>query len=109
VDVTSSRATGVLFKENDYPDWQATIDGSPATIYPAGPGMMYVPLPHGTPAKVDLIYRLSPFERAATAVTLLTVLALVLYIVVPHRTLAWLRRRLARRRPWKAPGPAGRP
>ena len=83
VNVTSSRATGVLFKENDYPDWQATIDGNPATIFPAGPGMMYVPLPQGTSTTVDLFYRLSPFEEAASAVTLLTVLAVVLYIVVP--------------------------
>jgi hypothetical protein len=109
VNVTSSRATGVLFKENDYPDWQATIDGRPATIYPAGPGMMYLPLPQRTSARVDLIYRLSPFEDTATAVTLLTVLALILYIVVPGRSVAWLRRRVARRRPWKVLGPNGQP
>jgi hypothetical protein len=109
VNVTSPRATGVLFKENDYPDWQATIDGNPATIYPAGPGMMYVRLAQGTSATVDLIYRLSPFEEAATAVTLLTMLALVLYIVVSDRSVAWLRRRVARRRPWNAPRPDGRP
>jgi len=27
VDVRAGSATGVLFKENDYPDWHATVNG----------------------------------------------------------------------------------
>lgn len=96
VRVASSRASGVLFKENDYPDWHATINGKPAEIFPAGPGMMYVPLPHGGPVDVEFAYRLSSLEVASTGITLVTALLLLMYLLVPGRALRWAKRRIAK-------------
>ena len=81
VSVSRSGATGVLFKENDYPDWHATVNGRRVSIYPAGPGMMYVPARPG--AVVRFSYSLSLFEELCLAISLLTLVGLALHPIVP--------------------------
>lgn len=57
--ITTSSAKGVLFKEQDYSGWGATISRNGQTegakIFKAGPtypGFIYVPLPQNTQAKI---------------------------------------------------------
>ena len=100
VDVRAGSVRGVLFKENDYPDWHATVDGTAAAIYPAGPGMMYVPLTDGAPVHVGIFYRLSAVEDASTGITLATLVLLALFVLIPKaiwdavlsRLIPWRRR-----------------
>jgi hypothetical protein len=81
-------ATGVLYKENDYPDWHATVGSVPAPIYPAGPGMMYVPASRppstgGTRTTIRFAYQLSNFEWLTTFVTVTTLVGLIVFVLVP--------------------------
>ena len=100
VDVRVGDATGVLFKENDYPDWHATVNGVATPIYPAGPGMMYVPFSGGTPARISIFYRLSPTEYVSTGITLATIVLLALFAIIPEALrgslIGWLTRRRGR-------------
>jgi hypothetical protein len=79
--VVEPGATGVLLKETGTADWHATVDRKTARIYPAGPGMMYVPLPPGGTAShvVVFAYRTSVLGRVAIGVSAIAVLALALY------------------------------
>ena len=74
---------GVLFKETDTPDWQATVNGQPATIYPAGPGYMYIRLgaTSGRPATVLFRYHLSLVEWGSIVLSVLTLLLLGAYLL----------------------------
>jgi hypothetical protein len=78
--VVTSAGSGVLLKEQDAADWHATVDGRGTSIYPAGPGMMWIPLPaDGARHVVDARYELSSVEQLGyliSALTLLVVLAL---------------------------------
>ena len=77
VDVASN-ADGVLLKEQDAPDWHATVDGRRTRIYQAGPGMMWVPLPDdGKPHVVDVQYRLSAVEKLGYGLSIVTLIALL--------------------------------
>ena len=83
VDVTSG-ARGVLLKEQDAPDWQATVDGRRTPIYAAGPGMMWIPLPDaGASHVVDVRYRLSGVERLGYLVSAVALMVLLVLFLVP--------------------------
>lgn len=75
-------ADGVLFKETDTPDWHVTVNGRAATVYPAGPGYMYVRLPSGGPASatVDFRYQLSHTELTSIFLSVLTILLLLAFL-----------------------------
>ena len=72
-----SKARGILFKESYYSAWQADAvcqtgfdDCDQLKVYPAGPMMMYVPLPDfEPPLTVDFKYRLSATEIAGLLVS----------------------------------------
>jgi hypothetical protein len=83
VDLENSGATGVLFKEQDYPDWHAYASGQGLPIYPAGPNMMYVVLPAGEVGTVNISYQLSDREVASSAISVLTAVGLLLFVLVP--------------------------
>jgi len=78
--IVSSSGRAVLLKEQDAPDWHATVDGHGVPIYSAGPGMMWIPLPaDGVRHVVDVRYEISGTETlgyVVSALTLLVVLAL---------------------------------
>ena len=75
-------STGVLFKEQDYPDWHATVNGRSAAIMPAGPGMMYVPVSSsGETAVVKISYQLSALENLSSLLTVATLVLLITYIL----------------------------
>jgi hypothetical protein len=82
VEITSM-ATGVLFKESWFPNWQASVNGTPASIYRAGPDFMYVPLGKGVkyPAAVTLEFTRSGLEWLGDSISVLSVLGLVIYAV----------------------------
>jgi len=75
---------GLLVKESQSPDWRATVDGRPAVIEMAGPGMMYIPLPAGGAATVVVSYHFSHIELAGIALSILAVLCL-LFVLVTNR------------------------
>jgi hypothetical protein len=83
-------ATGVLFKESWVPNWQATVNGSDAKVYRAGPDFMYVPIPPTatSPALVKLDFVHTPPEIAGDSISVLTLVGI----------LGWLALGLRRRR-----------
>ncbi len=88
-----TRASGVLLKETWVANWHVTVNGMPAHIVPAGPDFMYVPIAMGTsyPARVEFQFVRSPAEWFGDAVSIATLVGLLLYVCagVPM----WLRRR----------------
>ncbi|MDQ1643706.1 MAG: hypothetical protein QOJ90_3057 [Actinomycetota bacterium] len=78
-------AGGVLLKEQSSPNWHATVNGVETPIYLAGPGMMWVPLPAGTPGRVVVAvdYRLSTLERLGYLISILAGLLLLLLFAWP--------------------------
>jgi hypothetical protein len=109
VQVRSGPVSGVLYKEEDYPDWHATVNGVEAPIYPAGPAMIYVPIARGAPDRVRIFYRLSDFEYASTGLSVVTILLLGLYVVVPEALRRSVLARLWRRRRARPPRHPGAP
>jgi hypothetical protein len=86
-------ATGVLMKENWVANWQVTVNGRPAGIVPAGPDFIYVPLAKNTsyPAQVEFQFVRSPAEWFGDAVSIASLVGLVLYACAGAPR--WLRRR----------------
>jgi hypothetical protein len=69
----------------DFPGWQATVDGQPATITPSSPyGLITVPVPAG-PHTVEIRFGTTPI-RAAGAVISLIGLAVWLVLVARRLT-----------------------
>ena len=98
--VAGARSTGVLVKENLYPQWSATVDGRPSPIFPAGPGMMYVPLAPDAHAAteavtVTLAYQLSPLQWLGLGISVACLAGVLLYAIgLPtERQRRWLVRR----------------
>ncbi len=88
---TRSPVRGVLFHENDYVDWHATVNGKAARIWPAGPGMMYVQVPGGSRAVVRLFYKLSALQLVSCLFTALSIAGVAVFISWDR--LGWIRRR----------------
>jgi hypothetical protein len=90
-------SNGVLMKASVSEEWHASIGGHAASIYRAGPDMMYVPVPRGTPPEttVTLSYRPSKVERLGDIVSVL-VLALLLAVALGIPPTRALERRLLR-------------
>jgi hypothetical protein len=74
-----SRARGVLFKESWFDRWHAYVNGRPANVLRAGPGLMYVRLPQDTrfPATVQWRYEKSLADWAGIALSGAALIALV--------------------------------
>ena len=75
-------ANGILFKENYFFNWHAALekDGQKQEmkIYPAGTDFMYIPLGKSEDSgKVTIFYKRSLMEQASTAVSLLSLVALL--------------------------------
>ncbi|MFZ5366477.1 MAG: 6-pyruvoyl-tetrahydropterin synthase-related protein [Patescibacteria group bacterium] len=75
-------ANGVLFKENYFFNWRAILEKdsrqTKLKIYPAGTDFMYIPFGKSeSSGKVTIFYRRSLMEKASTAVSLISLLALV--------------------------------
>jgi hypothetical protein len=94
--------SGVMLDEQDFHNWHATINGVAAAIWPAGPGMMYVPLDGRSPATVVFSYGLSGLERLGIATTAGTLVLLVAFLFgapwafmrrLAERLVAWHRGR----------------
>jgi hypothetical protein len=85
--------SGVLFKMQDAQDWQASANGHRLTIYPAGPGMMWIRLTTSGPVTVDLRYRISGLERLGYLISILSAAGL-LALAVSGRLWLLVRRRI---------------
>lgn len=79
------RFSGVILKESYHQNWRAFLssaqgDKIPLKIYFAGPAMMYVSLPqtYGLPARVFFEYKLGWPEKTGLALSLITLLVLIL-------------------------------
>ncbi len=81
----NSGATGVLFKESYFTEWQAsfvTEDGKQSLpIYQAGTGMMYVPLDGESPGTVIFEYKRAWYETVGWIITFLSILALLIFVL----------------------------
>jgi hypothetical protein len=90
----TSNAKGVLFKESWFPNWHASVNGTPASIYRAGPDFMYVPLGKTVkyPAVVTLEFTRSGSEWLGDSISVLSVLGLVIYAAFGYRRLRRRRR-----------------
>ena len=74
-------ARGVLLKEQWAPGWQVSVNGHSAQAYPAGPGMIWIPLQGQTgPVSVTMNFRLSSVDRLGYAISVGTLLGLVLLL-----------------------------
>jgi hypothetical protein len=93
----TSPATGVLFKESSFPNWHASVNGSSAQVYQAGPDFMYVPLGKDVayPAQVILEFTRSAVEWLGDAISVVALVALLAYAAAGFR----------RRRPSLPTGP----
>lgn len=83
-------AEGVLLKENYFFNWQASFekDGRKVNlkIYPAGPDFMYIPFGKTIDkGKVTLFYRRSLMEKGSTAISLISLIGLILFCVYYRR------------------------
>ncbi|MFC1727420.1 hypothetical protein ACFL0Y_02755 [Patescibacteria group bacterium] len=71
---------GIVFKESFVSNWQAFLGSGNKTLnklkaYPAGPGMMFVPLPIiDSPMTISLTYKLSLLEILGLLISLLTLM-----------------------------------
>lgn len=91
-------SSGVLVKESLTPNWTATINGRSATVYPAGPGFMYVPLSTAQPATVTLSYRLTMVQSVGLWVSVVSAGILALGLLLPWGLIArvWRRRQASK-------------
>jgi hypothetical protein len=75
-------ARGVLLKEHLAPDWHASVNGREVPLWSAGPGLMWVSLPHhDASVRVVFEYRLGLVEQSGyglSGLALLVTLALAL-------------------------------
>lgn len=92
-------ANGLIVKESRTADWRATIDGRPAPIEMAGPGMMYVPLAQAHDVTVVLSYHFSRVELGGIALSLLAVVALFAVLIFGKVPMLGRRLALVRARP----------
>lgn len=95
VELDKTKYTGVLLKENYFPNWSARLANSTKftnlVIHKAGPGMMYVRLPQDLQErmKVQFIYHRSWLEWGAIIISLLSILWTIYHLIfyAPHPTL----------------------
>jgi len=71
----------LVVAENWYPDWQATVDGSPAPVVRVNVAQIGVPIPAGAQA-VELRYASSAYVRGR-AITLVSILLAVAALATP--------------------------
>lgn len=71
----------LVVSENWYPDWHATVDGTPARTLRGNASLITVPLPAGA-RRVEVAFRSSAYNRGKV-ITLLTVTGLVALALVP--------------------------
>jgi uncharacterized membrane protein YfhO len=76
--VNAERPSWLFAREPYYPGWQATIDGAPVEIHPAGGFLLALAVPAGRHA-VRLEYREPGFARGAIA-ALIAMVALPLLL-----------------------------
>jgi hypothetical protein len=89
IDPPASQAAYLVVGENWYPDWQATVDGEPATVLRGNVAMLVVMVPAGA-RKVDLAFDSSGY-RLGKVITWIALAVTVAGLIGP----AALRRRAA--------------
>lgn len=98
----TKKFTGVLLKENYFPNWQVKIQtdrlSQKLPILVAGPGMMYTPLPdqYDLPAKVIFEYKSGWSEKLGIAISSVSLLSLLVMLVVSKT-----RRYKGKKWPWE--------
>ena len=95
--VVSSPAAGVLFKENWFADWHASVNGTAAQVFRAGPDFMYVPLESSVtyPVQLEFAFTRSLLEWSSDGISVLAVIGLVAYfaagVISRRRPRRWTR------------------
>ncbi len=77
VNIRTTNATGIMFKENYHPGWKATVNGSKAPILKASFGFMYIPIPKDlwqSSIEVDLRFRGNLTTWGLPTMSLLTII-----------------------------------
>ncbi|GAC1641280.1 MAG: hypothetical protein NVS9B11_08630 [Candidatus Dormibacteraceae bacterium] len=77
----ASPAKGVLFKESWFGNWHASVNGTPAHVFEAGPGFMYIPVGNKVayPVDVTLEFDRSGVEWFSDGISILAVIGLLAY------------------------------
>lgn len=73
-------ASGVLFKEANFPNWKVKVNGKRSKIYKAGPGFMYVSLPDSKAEdEIVFVFGTHFIQWLGRAISIGTLLGLVFY------------------------------
>jgi len=76
----NSPARGVILRQQFFQNWKVKLNQKPQKIYKAGPELIYFPLPKDLtyPAHVIYYYQISLLERGTAAISIFTVLILLI-------------------------------
>lgn len=87
-----TRVTVVVAQDVAYPGWTVLVDGKPAKLESVGRMLGVQLLPGTTPQVVEFIYT-APTLKLGGAITVITVVGSILYLLRAERVLGWRRRR----------------
>lgn len=97
INVSGSKAKGILIKEHFNPGWQAQIDGKKAKIYKAGLLLMYIPLGEQSERfNLRLIYNGAPIHWILFALSLSIFLGVITYLFLGGKILNLLLNRVSK-------------
>ncbi|MDP2632334.1 MAG: hypothetical protein Q8P25_01270 [Candidatus Curtissbacteria bacterium] len=100
-EITFSGAKAVLFKEENFPGWQAKMDGKGVSIYkvgPTSPGYIYIPFDSKiNEGKVILSYRGQIIWRIWWGISALSILILLEMIITGRMFTLWPIKRIYRK------------
>ena len=80
LDSTDTRPVWLVIAETYFPDWQATVDGTPAPLYPGNGAQLSLEVPPGA-RQVSLKFVGRGYGAGKLVTALSTLLALVLVVL----------------------------
>lgn len=85
IEIKTSGAKGIYIKENYHPGWNATVNGKPTLIYPAGLNFMYIPLPSDDSMIINVNFGGTLLSWIVYAMSMISVtFVLIAYIFPRH-------------------------
>lgn len=86
-DGRDARTTWLVVAENWYPDWRATVDGTPAAVHRGNNAMVTVEIPSGA-KQVELVFDMASYRTGRMITMVSVVLALGVVVVGRRRKVA---------------------